>query len=48
MGEDTDSKNTIKSTYPKDIDEMMIKKLRGGKRYLKDQYYGILQVPARQ
>ena len=31
MGEDTDSKNTIKSTYPRDIDKMMIKKHGGGK-----------------
>lgn len=37
MGEDTDSKNTIKSTYPRDI--MIIKRLRGGERHLKDQYY---------
>ena len=35
IGEDTDSKNTIKSTYSRDI--MMIRRLRGEKRHLKDQ-----------
>lgn len=35
MGEDTDSKNTIKSTYTRGIDRMMIKKLRRRKRRLK-------------